>query len=102
MHAPNLAVLVEDRDVEPDHNQFAAVRGSGMPAEASLVMVRVGRPGQAGASSREAVPHSADRSVDLVVPVGVGERVGVTAVRRPQRVDEPVALPGSVSFQTAM
>jgi len=54
VHAANLAVLVDDRDVEPDHDRFATVRGSEMPSEASLVMVRVGRPGRAGASSRGA------------------------------------------------
>ena len=97
----DLAAGVEDRDVEPDHHGLAAARAQ-VPAEPGLVVVRVDRAAEREHQARELVLHGADEPVDLRPPVGVGERVGIAAVGRPQRVDEPAAAPGSVSFQAAM
>ena len=64
-----------------------------VPAEPGLVVVRVDRAAEREHQVRELLLHGADEPVDLLPPVGVGERVGVAAVGRPQRVDEPAAAP---------
>jgi len=82
-HGPQLAAAVRHRDVEPDDERFTA-RLAQRPREAGLVVVRVDRSVQREREVRELRLHRPDRRVDGVPADGVGHRVGVGPVLRPQ------------------
>jgi hypothetical protein len=66
VHAGDLAVDVEDRHVEPDHQRLAAASGPEVPAEPGLVMVRVDRTGKPKHQPRELALVVVNRWWELV------------------------------------
>jgi hypothetical protein len=60
------ATVVEDGDVETNHNGFLDARRTEVPGEAGLVMVRIDRTAETKPQTRKLCLHGCDELIDAI------------------------------------
>src|SRR5260370_2274856 len=90
-HAADPPVRGDHGDIGADHLRFGAL-GAEVPAEASLLVMRIDRPGQREHPAGELRLGGADGGVDRVVAADLRQRVAVLGFLGPDLADELATL----------